>query len=186
MTRDVLFHLSFSRLLTLHSEYSISTILHSAIVLKADRQNSPLEDEKLKPWWPRTIIKPRVRLTRPRFTTPTRPPDIILFGIVFIAVLFILGGNVYTLVRTPPAIAGGQGGAPILVAPGIDIQLGLEGIVASVTAMMGTAGLGLVYYASKYVFQPGYATRLMVLGMILAGLSFLIFSYLFGIKMGAI
>ncbi len=52
--------------------------------------------------------------------------------------------------------------------------------------MMGTAGLGLVYYASKYVFQPSYATRLMVLGMILAGLSFLVFSYLFGIKIGAI
>ncbi len=117
---------------------------------------------------------------------PSRPPDIVIFGIAFIAVLIVLGGNVYTLVRTPPAIASDSSGTPILIAPGIDQQLGLEGIVASVIILVGVLGLGLVYYGSKYVFQPGYATRLIILGMILAGVSFLIFSYLWGIKTGAI
>lgn len=136
----------------------------------------------MQPWWPRFIVKPRVRLTRPRFGMPTRPPDTVLFGILFVVVLFVLGGNIYTLVRTPPAIAGGTGGTPILISPGIDSQLGMEGIVASVVILVGTMGLGLVYYGSKYVFQPGYATRLMVLGVILSGVAFLIFSYLWGIK----
>lgn len=140
----------------------------------------------MQPWWPRIIVKPRIRLTRPRFGMPTRPPDIVLFGVVFIVILFVLGGNIYTLVRTPPAIAGSSSGNPILIAPGIDAQLGMEGIVASVIILVGVLGLGLVYYGSKYVFQPGYATRLMILGMILAGVSFLIFSYLWGIKTGAI
>ena len=140
----------------------------------------------MQPWWPRFIVKPRVRLTRPRFGMPTRPPDTVLFGILFVVVLFVLGGNIYTLVRTPPAIAGSQSGAPILISPGIDSQLGMEGIVASVVILVGTMGLGLVYYGSKYVFQPGYATRLMVLGIILAGVAFLIFSYLWGIKTGLI
>ena len=117
---------------------------------------------------------------------PTRPPDIVLFGVVFIVILFVLGGNIYTLVRTPPAIAGSSSGNPILIAPSIDAQLGMEGIVASVIILVGVMGLGLVYYGSKYVFQPGYATRLMILGMILTGVSFLIFSYLWGIKTGAI
>jgi len=82
-----------------------------------------------------------------------------------------------------PAIAGNPaGGAPILIAPGIDVQLGMEGIVASVVVMIGTIGLGLMYYASKYVFQPGYATRLLILGMILAGVAFLVFSYMFALK----
>lgn len=138
----------------------------------------------MKPWWPSIIVKPQVRLSRPRFATPTRPPGIILFGMLFVAILFILGGNIYTLVRSPPPIASGQGGIPILVAPGIDVQLGLEGIVASVIVMMGTMGLGLVYYSSRYVFQPGYATRLLVLGVILAGIAFITFGYLFGIKLG--
>ena len=71
-----------------------------------------------------------------------------------------------------------------MVSPGLDIQLGLEGIVASVVILMGTIGLGLVYYASRYVFQPGYATRLLILGVILAGISFLVFGYLFDLKTG--
>lgn len=136
----------------------------------------------MKPWWPSIIVKPRVRLTRPRFGMPTRPPDTVLFGLIFLVVLFVLGGNVYTLVRTPPAIAG-SGSAPILVAPGIDQQLGMEGIVASVIILVGTAGLGLIYYGSKYVFQPGYAMRIMILGIIMSGVSFLVFSYLWTLKL---
>jgi hypothetical protein len=137
-------------------------------------------------WWPRFIVRPKVRLTRPRFRMPSRPPDIVIFGVMFIVVLFALGGNIYTLVRTPPAIAGSSSGTPILVAPGLDSQLGMEGVVASVVIFVGVIGLGLVYYGSKYVFQPGYATRLMVLGIIMSGVAFLIFSYLWGIKIGAI
>lgn len=135
-------------------------------------------------WWPRLITKPRVRLSRPRFRMPARPPDIIIFGAMFLAVLFILGGNIYTLVKTPPAIAANQQGQPILIAPSIDVQLGLEGIVASVVIFIGTLGLGFFYLSSKYVFQPGYATRLMILGAVLAGTAFLIISYLFGLKIG--
>ncbi len=140
----------------------------------------------MKPWWPSIIVKPQLRLKRPRFGMPARPPDIVVFGAIFLAVLFILGGNIYTLVRTPPAIAGGSQGAPILIAPRIDMQLGMEGIVASVVVLMGTLGFGLLYYSSKYVFQPNYAMRLMFLGMLLAGVALLIFSYLFAYKMGAI
>lgn len=133
-------------------------------------------------WWPRFIVKPRVRLSRPRFHMPARPPDIIIFGAMFLAVLFILGGNIYTLVKTPPAIAADASSNPILIAPSIDVQLGLEGIVASVVIFIGTVGIGLIYLASKYVFQPGYATRLMILGAVLAGTAFLIISYLYGLK----
>ncbi|TFG07584.1 hypothetical protein EU522_00580 [Candidatus Thorarchaeota archaeon] len=116
---------------------------------------------------------------------PTRPPDTVIFAVVFFAIVFILGGNIYTLIRTPPAIAGNPtGGAPLLVIPVLDQQLGLEGIVASVVVLVGSIGLGLIYYSSKYVFQPGYATRLMILGMILAGTAFLVFTYLFALKTG--
>jgi hypothetical protein len=39
-----------------------------------------------------------------------------------------------------------------------------------------------MYLASKYVFQPGYATRLMILGAVLGGTAFLIMSYLYSLK----
>jgi len=137
----------------------------------------------VKLWWPRFIVRPQVRLSRPRFGAPTRPPDVVVFGVMFIAVLFVLGGNIYTLVKTPPPIAGGPNGEPILVIRGLDAQLGMEGLVASVVIFMGVLGLGLIYYSSKYVFQPGYATRLLFLGAILAGSAYLIMTYLFGLKL---
>ncbi len=136
----------------------------------------------MKPWWPRFIVKPRVRLVRPRFGMPARPPDILVFGVFFFAILFVLGGNIYTLVKSPPAIATGPNGEPIIVYPALDVQLGLEGMVASVVIMIGVIGLGLIYYSSRYVFQPGYALRLMALGMILAGGAFLMVTYLMFLK----
>ena len=139
----------------------------------------------MKPWWPSFIVKPRVRLTRPRFGMPTRPPDIIIFGAIFVLVVFVLGGNIYTMVKTPPAIAGDSQGNPILVMPGISAQLGLEGIVASLVIIIGTFGLGLLYSASKYVFQPSHATRLMIIGVVLTGAAFLILTYIFAMKIGA-
>ena len=156
--------------------------MHFTIVLKADRQTAPFEVEQMKPWWPRFIVKPRVRLARPRFGMPTRPPDILIFGVFFFAILFVLGGNIYTMVKSPPAIATGPNNEPIIVYPAIDIQLGLEGMVASVVIMIGVIGLGLIYYSSRYVFQPGYALRLMALGIILAGGAFLMVTYLIMLK----
>ena len=136
----------------------------------------------MKPWWPRFIVKPRVRLVRPHFGMPARPPDILVFGVFFFAILFVLGGNIYTLVKSPPAIATGPNDEPIIVYPGLDVQLGLEGMVASVVIMIGVIGLGLIYYSSRYVFQPNYAMRLMALGVILAGAAFLIVTYLMMLK----
>lgn len=137
----------------------------------------------MKPWWPSIIIKPKVRLARPRFKSLSRPPDFLLFGILMIVVFFVLGGNIYSLVKTPPAIAGGPDGSPVLIAPGIDYQLGMEGIVASFAMLTGTIGLGIIYYSSKYVFQPTYATRLLILGIIMSGVAFLMIGYFFGIKL---
>jgi len=113
---------------------------------------------------------------------PSRPPDILVFGVFFFAILFVLGGNIYTLVKSPPAIATGPNNEPIIVYPALDVQLGLEGMVASVIIMIGVIGLGLIYYSSRYVFQPGYALRLMALGVILAGAAFLIATYLIYLK----
>jgi len=113
---------------------------------------------------------------------PARPPDILVFGVFFFVILFVLGGNIYTLVKSPPAIATGPNNEPIIVYPALDVQLGLEGMVASVIIMIGVIGLGLIYYSSRYVFQPGYALRLMALGMIMAGGAFLMVTYLMMLK----
>ena len=136
------------------------------------------------PWWPSVIIRPKLRLARPRFGAPSRPPDFILYLGVLAAVLFVLGGNVYTLVKSPPPIAADSYGNAIVVYPAMDAQLGMEGVVVAFVILIGVFGLGLFYYASRFLFQPGQATRLMVIGAILAGVAFLILNYLLNIKAG--
>lgn len=118
----------------------------------------------------------------PNLGLPTCPPKAAVFSVVILAVLFVLGGNIYTLIMTPPPIAGFSNGLPRLFAPGLDAQLSIEGIVASVVAFIGVLGLSLIYYSSRYVFTPSDATRLMILGMILTGVAFLTYSYMYAIK----
>jgi hypothetical protein len=119
----------------------------------------------------------------PSLRLPPCPPKAAVFGCAIFTVLFVLGGNIYTLVMTPPPIASFSDGLPRLFAPGLDAQLSIEGIVASVVAVIGFLGLGLIYYSSRYVFTPSHATRMMILGMILTGVAFLIYSYMYAIKM---
>ncbi len=135
------------------------------------------------PWWPQIIVRPRVRITVPRYGLPIDPLKAAVFGVVYLTVFFVLGGNIYTLINTPPPMVGTPNGFPRLFAYGLDAQLGIEGIVASITALIGVLGLGLIYYSSKFVFSPTHATRMMILGMILTGVAFLVYSYMYAIKM---
>ncbi|NWF96136.1 MAG: hypothetical protein HXY34_08330 [Candidatus Thorarchaeota archaeon] len=134
------------------------------------------------PLWLGLIIRPHVRLARPRFGTVSRPPSLLVFGGVFLFVLYVLGGNVFTLIRSPPPIAGGSSGQPILILPTAEAQLGLEGVVVSFVIAMGTLGLGSLYYGSKFVFQPGRAMRIMIAGFVMVGLAYLLMFYMYGLK----
>ncbi len=119
----------------------------------------------------------------PRYRLPIDPLKVAVIGAVYLTVFFVLGGNVYTLIKTPPPMVDTPNGIPRLFAYGLDAQLGIEGIVASITAFIGVLGLGLIYYSSRFVFLPTHATRMMLLGMILTGVAFLIYSYMYAIKM---
>ncbi len=135
------------------------------------------------PLWPNAVIRPKLRIALPHKRIAAFHPKEFLFGIAVLAVLFILGGNLYTLIETPPPITGSPDGLPRVFAPGIDAQLSMEGMMASIVAGIGVLGLGIIYYSSRYVFTPSHATRLMILGMLLSGVAFLIYNYMFAIKL---
>jgi hypothetical protein len=119
----------------------------------------------------------------PRLRTITWPSNIVVFAIAIFAVLFVLGGNIYTLIMTPPPIAYFSNGLPSIFAPGLDAQLSIEGVVASIVAFIGILGVGLMYYSSRYIFTPSNATRMMIVGILLTGVALLSYSYMFAIKM---
>ena len=114
------------------------------------------------------------------------PSSYLIFVGLTVVVLFILGGNLYTLINAPPSIiVGPNGDTPTLFSPTPDTQLALEGIAASVTIFMGALGLAIIYYSSRFVFEPSLATRLMLIGMIMATAGFLVLNYMFALKLTA-
>ncbi len=134
------------------------------------------------PWWPKFIIKPQLRLERVRLTAPSRPPDIVVFGIILLLVIFTLGGNIYTLVQSQPPIAATSSGSPMVILPTLESQLGLEGVAVSMVILFGIAGLALIHYSSRFVFDPTNATRNMLIGIVLLSIACLLLFYFYGIK----
>ena len=138
-----------------------------------------IEVNRLKLWWPRVVMRPQIRFARMRVGRLMMPSNVFLLGTVLFVVLFTLGGNIFTLVNSPPAIiTDGR-----VVYPGIDAQLALEGIAVSAILLVGVIGFGLMFHSSRFVFEPSYATRLMILGMIISSVSVLVVSYLFAYKL---
>ncbi len=136
------------------------------------------------PWWPSLIIKPQLRLERRRFTAPSRPPSIVVFGILFLALVFILGGNIYTLVHSQPPIAATSSGAPLVILPTLESQLGLEGVAVSIVIFFGVLGLGFINYSSRFVFDPASASRYLLVGIVMVFVAYFIIFYMYGIKLG--
>ncbi|MEM4734275.1 MAG: hypothetical protein QXS20_01025 [Candidatus Thorarchaeota archaeon] len=133
------------------------------------------------PWWPRFIVRPRLNLKRPKLGTVSRPPDMVIFGFIFVLYVFVVGGNIFALVKTPPAVVSGSSG-PVVVYPTPDFQLGLEGFVVAVLVFFGSLGLGLLYHASRLVFQPGRATRYMLIAILMLGITVVLMMYLMSLK----
>lgn len=131
--------------------------------------------------WPSFLVKPKLNLSRPTLKMPSRPSDTLIFGSIMLFVIFVLGGGVYTLVRDPIAI-GQYLNKPALLAYGLDSQFKIEGFVASGILLIGILGFGLLYRATRYTYQPAFATRILLLGLLLAGLSYLILQYFIIVK----
>ena len=143
-----------------------------------------VEVDCLEIWWPRVVVRPQIRFARLRVGRLMMLSNTFVLGSALLIVLFTLGGNIFTLVSSPPAIIEGVAG-PEVIFPGIDAQLALEGLVVSTILLTGMFGFGLMFHGSRFVFEPSYATRLMTLGIILSSVSVLIMSYLFAYKLGA-
>ncbi|MGY5874812.1 MAG: hypothetical protein RTU30_03610 [Candidatus Thorarchaeota archaeon] len=126
------------------------------------------------------VMRPQIRFARLRVGRLVMPNNAFVLGTALFIVLFALGGNIFSLVNSPPALISGGG----VVYPGIDAQLALEGIAVSSILLVGMVGFGLMFYSSRFVFEPSYATRLMTLGIIISSISILVVSYLFAYKLG--
>ena len=102
---------------------------------------------------------------------------ILLYGVLF----FLLCGGVYlnipdSLGRVPIAL-GSQGGDPLWVYPSINDAFVIESFIAASVIFIGAVGFMVLYSATKNLYNPSYAQKLIFVGLLLAGFAFVFLQF---------
>ncbi len=156
---------------------------------KEEISGSETVGEKVRkhiPWLFGSLLrKPKVgfpRFKRRRSLTITSKT----FGLVIIYVmLFILQtGIVYLVYRKPPALGADSSGNAIFLYPSIHDSFIVEGIVASMLIFIASSGYLMLYQASKYLYNRKMALRILVIGFIMIGVTFILLQYMISQKSG--
>ncbi|MEM1586755.1 MAG: hypothetical protein QXX99_00115 [Candidatus Bathyarchaeia archaeon] len=90
----------------------------------------------------------------------------ILVVILLIATIFLIGGGIYITFMPREVVTAYYRGL-IMVYPGLYDQTLAEGAAVILTYALGTAGLMLIYRSARFRHNPGRASLLIKIGVIL-------------------
>ncbi|MFB0560564.1 MAG: hypothetical protein ACETWM_04935 [Candidatus Lokiarchaeia archaeon] len=105
-------------------------------------------------------------MRRLKFKLPPGLAPLLAFGIVLGIVLFVMGGGVFYLVSNPTPSWSDPAGASI-VSTSLQSQYGIEALISIALMFVGFVGFWLIYESTKHVYNASYATKLLILGIIL-------------------
>lgn len=142
--------------------------------------------EKL-PW----IFKPlKIRIPKVKYPSledknldiPT-PSRNILLGAVYVLLFWLLMGGVYLAIpdsngNLPIALGANNNGDPVWLYPSINDAFVIESIVAAAIIFIGALGFLLLYQSTKYLYNPSYAQKLIVVGLVMCVFSFAVLQYI--------
>jgi len=104
-----------------------------------------------------------------------RPPRSLIAAIVIGISIFLLGGGIYNIFMEPLAVLPVGGGRFL---PFIPYRLNEQLLVGSIGVMvlyaLGSIGLILIYYSTRYIHNPRYTSIIMGIGASLFLISFII------------
>ena len=85
---------------------------------------------------------------------------------------YLLMGWIYIGIRDPISLGADQQGNPMWLYPSTSEAFIIESIVAAAIIFLGGMGFVLLYETTKNSFNYGYAIKLLLIWLTLAGLSF--------------
>ncbi len=116
--------------------------------------------------WIKGLRKPAIDFSIPVIVLPYEAPRKYLLGITLFAVVFLLAGGIYNITETPlPMGQTSQGLVPIF--PSLSEQFLVESLIAGVFIGLGTGGLYLIWYSTRFAYDPRVSITLLILGIIL-------------------
>jgi hypothetical protein len=142
---------------------------------------------KKLPW----VMGSKIRLPRVKFpefnetsmVLPTPSKSILLIAI-YAFLFWLVAGGIYLWIRDPIALGADSSGSPVWLYPSTHEAFIIESIVAAVIVFMGGIGFILMFQATKNAFNYGYAIKLLILGLSMAGLSFGLLQWMISEKGG--
>jgi hypothetical protein len=103
-----------------------------------------------------------------------RPSSLVLAFIAMAAAIFLLGGGIYDLFMEPLTYIPTGGRILSYIPYHIHEQLLIGSIGVMILYVMGSAGLLLIYYSTKYVRSPRQVSLLLRIGVALLLISFML------------
>ncbi len=114
-------------------------------------------------------------MRRFKFELPSGVSSLIAFGIILGIVLFVVGGGIFLLVNNPSF---NNPTGTSLVNISLQDQYGIETVLSIAFVFIGFAGFLLIYESTKHVYNASYATKLLILGIIMIGGAILLLQWM--------
>ncbi len=109
--------------------------------------------------------KPKMNFRRPKIYLPHQDPGRIILILMLIGSILLLSGVLYVLSENPIPMGFTSSGSPVLVQPSIHDQFLIETIVVGIFFSVGTFGVFLLRFSTRFAYDPRYATSLILLGL---------------------
>jgi NADH:ubiquinone oxidoreductase subunit 5 (subunit L)/multisubunit Na+/H+ antiporter MnhA subunit len=127
-------------------------------------------------WIPGTR-KPKIILRRPKLQLPTEIPTALLLQIAVIFIFAVYMGLIFDIVKEPLPL-GSRFGVPVLIDERLDSQFIIEGIVAGMLMFVGFIGFVIIFYSTRYFYEPSYARTLLLMGVIAVIAAYFVLLYM--------
>ena len=110
--------------------------------------------------------RPDYQFKHTRFKLPRTVPTSLIIAMIFTGVLFIYIGGFYDLAEDNVLPFGSdRNNEPVVVAPGMHDQFIFEGMAAGFLMFIGSGGIFLIYYSTRFAYSPKHATIFLLLGI---------------------
>ncbi len=117
-----------------------------------------------------------------------RPSTLLLSAIVIAAAIFLFGGGLYNLIRSPLPSAyvnTPQGGGRFLfLYPQLSEQFITDSMIATILYSLGIIGAIAMYQSTKYAYKPRQAYMVFLMGVVLLLIAYIFLEAAIQIKLG--
>ena len=137
----------------------------------ANQKNSAKEDRSILDKFPTlpflTVVRrPDYQLRNKRFKLPRTVPTSLIIAMLFTGVLFIYIGGFYDFAEDNVLPFGSdRNNEPVVIAPGMHDQFIFEGMAAGFLMFIGSGGIFLIYYSTRFAYSPKHAAIFLLLGI---------------------